>query len=877
MRIWSRIANVFRSRRLDDDIDEELRAHFEEAGGARAGSHLRAREAVHDAVVAGWLESILADLAFGWRQLLKHKTASGAAILSLGLGIGSCTAAFRMIDALLLRPLPVKSANTLQVLGYEYTNEVGQRDVGFSCDYPAFRLMRAAVKGEAELIAIDGVGRINITFGSDEEMERISRQYVSGWMFQKFGLNPAAGRLLTEQDDLHPGAHPVVVLSHDYWSRRFGRDPKAIGRTFRSGNDLFQIIGVAPEGFTGTETGTVTDIFVPTMMNAEAINESHWNWFRTWVVPNRGASLELVQQHLRATLAAHRREQIKDAPPGTPKRMIEELLSSPVVLEPASAGFSGMQQTYRRSMVILGVVVGLVLLIACFNVANLMTAQAAARDREMALRVSIGAGRARLVQLVLIESSMIASLASALGCVFAWWAAPFVVGLINPPDDPVRLIMPADWRVTAFAVALVFVVAILFGLAPALRASSVQPAGVLKGANNTVSRRRMMGALVAAQVAFCVVVLFNTRLFVATFQNMVKQPMGFSAERLLTAATVTKRDDSPQKWYQVAEHLRSLPGVESASLAMWPLMSGSGWNGGVWANGHTPQNERPVWLLGVAPQWLETMKIPLLDGRDFRADDAFPSVAVVNESFARIYFDRQHVIGRNFELAYNTKRLSMRVIGVAADARYTGMRGPIPATAYVPFQAMKPEGDLRLEHFATYLVRTRAANPLSMATEIRVEVARAVPGFRVANVGTEEELVRRQTLRERLLATLSLFFAAVALALAGIGLYGVLNYGVLERRRELGIRIALGARGVEIAAQVLVGVLLMIAAGCLAGIGMGVGLERYVEKLLYQVKSTEVGVIVTPVVTMVLAGVLAAVPPVSRALRIDPAKLLRAE
>jgi putative ABC transport system permease protein len=255
MSLWSRIANVLRGRRLDRDIDEEFEGHWEEARahGRPAGSRLRTREAVRDAIVAGWLESLLADAVFGWRQLGKRKAASAAAVLSLALGIGSCTAAFRLIDALFLRPLPVADPGSLYVVGYGYTNEHGVATTGYSMSYPAFRRMRESVQDQAEMLAIEAPARMDVTYGSDDQMERAYRQLVSGWTFGVFGLQPALGRLLTESDDVKPGAAPYAVLSYDYWARRFGKDPKVIGRRFRMGNTVLEVIGVAPKGFTGTE------------------------------------------------------------------------------------------------------------------------------------------------------------------------------------------------------------------------------------------------------------------------------------------------------------------------------------------------------------------------------------------------------------------------------------------------------------------------------------------------------------------------------------------------------------------------------------------------------------------------------------------------
>jgi putative ABC transport system permease protein len=882
MSALSRILNVFRSRRVNHDIDEELQSHVDEARdhGREAkrsfGAELRTREGMRDSMVAPWLESIAADVAFGWRQLLKHKAASAAAIISLGLGIGSCTAAFRLIDALLLRPLPVADPGSLYSLGYEFVNERGQTDISSSLDYPGFRLLRAAVKNQAELMAISFADRVNVTYGAGQELERVHWEYVSGWTFAEFGLKPALGRLLAESDDLTPGAHPYAVLSYDYWTHRFGRDPAVIGRKFRNGNDTFEIVGVAPAGFTGTETGMFTDIFLPTMMNAPAINEAGWHWLRVWVRLKPGADREQVREKLRATLLANRRDQVKAWMPGAPQKEIDQYVSAGVVLEPAAAGVSDMQKTYRRALGILGALVAMVLFIACVNVANLMTAQAASRAREMALRVSIGAGRGRLIQLVLTESALIAVAASILGSFFAWWAAPFVVGMINPPSDPARLMLPADWRVTAFAVALALTVAILFGLGPALRASSVKPASALKGGDDPHARRRLMNALVAAQVAFCFLVHFVAGLFISTFDRVANQPTGFSTARILALDSISTGVQTADAWYQAADHLRSYPGVESAAVAGWALMSGTGWNGYVWANGHTPEGNPPPWFLGISPNWLETMKVRLLDGRDFRPGDSYPEVAMVNETFARRYFNGQSPVGHTLETQVMKERISIQIVGLVSDARYTGMRGPIAATVYAPFRRKEGPSGL-LEERATFIVRTKDADPTSIAALLRAEVPRGHPAIRVANIRTQEELVLAQTVRERMLAMLSLFFAVVALVLAGVGLYGVLDYAVLERRRELGIRIALGARAGDIVRRVTIEVFGMLALGAAAGLGLGLASERYIGNLLYQVKTTDPSILALPAITILATALLAAFPPVLRAVRIDPTALLRAE
>jgi predicted permease len=888
MSLWSRIANVMRGDGLNREINEELQSHIDEAieqGRDPAevrrafGSRIRAREESRDIKVAAWLDSLRADMVFGWRQILKNKTASCAAVLSLGLTIGACAAAFRLIDAMLLRPLPVSDPSKLHFITFEQLANDGKLRAGSSFDYPAFRQLRSAVKGSAEVMAISHPTRIDLTYSSDQETEKANRQYISGWTLGTFGLKPATGRLLTAADDVTPGAHPHAVLSYDYWSRRFGRDPSAIGRTFRIGNDSYEIAGVLEQGFTGTETGTMTDIFLPTMMNAEAIDEPNMSWFRTWVKLRPGASAEVVRQKLEASLHASRREKVKTWSVGTPRDRIEHYVTARVALEQASAGASWMQDTYRRSLWILAVLVALVLLIACANVANLMTAQAASRAREMALRVSIGAGRPRLVQLVLIESTLIAFSGSAVGGFFGWWAAPFVVSMINPSDNPARLVLPADWRVLGFAAALTLAVTLLFGLAPALHASAVKPVSALKGGEDPCSRRRLMNTLVAAQVAFCFLVHCVAGLFVSSFDRMANQPTGFTSDRMLVLDTVAKGPQPHAHWDQVLETLRSATGVESVGLSRWALMSGSGWNQDVWANGRSPDGTTPnPYFHGISPGWLDTMKIPLVDGRDLRAGETYPNVAIVNQAFARHYFDGQNPVGKSFEkMQGRTRRVRVVIVGYVRDARYADMREPIRPTAYVPFRRFDGEGVLESPARGTFVVRTALADPRPLASMLRGVVPQARSEFRVSNIRTQEELVRMHTVRERLLAMLSLFFAVVALLLAGVGLYGLLDYSVVQRRREIGIRLALGAQPGHIALRLTAEVFSMLVVGATVGLGLGIASERWIGALLYEVKTTDLTILAAPVVTVIMAAVMASLPPVIRAVRIDPVAMIRAE
>ena len=881
MSLWSRIVNVVRGDRVNREIDEELQSHIDEAiaqgrdpAAVRMafGSALRHREASRDIRLIAWLESLRADAIFGWRQLKKNKITSAAAILSLALAIGACTSAFRLIDALLFRPLPIAGADRLYIASRQGLNFNGVPGTFDGCEYPLFQLMRDTVKDQAEMIAVSWATRVDVTYASDQETEKAHLQYVSGHMFGVFGLQPVLGRLLTESDDLKPGAHPYAVLSHDYWTSRFGQDPKVIGRTFRMGTGLYEIVGVVKAPFTGTEPGTVTDIFLPTMMH-EGVTHADWSWIRTVVQLKPEVATESVREKLQANFRAFQGERAKSFA-GIPKQKIDNFLNQRIVLEPAAAGVSDLQKDNRPSFVALAVLVALVLLIACANVANLMTAQAAARAREMALRISIGAGRTRLVQLVLIESAWIALLAAGIGGLFAWWSAPFVVSRINPPDNPARISLPADWRVLGFALALTLAVTFLFGLIPALRASAIKPASALRGGEDPHSRRRLMRALIAVQVAFCFLVLFVAGLFVTTLDRLSHQSTGFSAERLLTLDTVTKSPQPPAFWDQVAEHLRTVPGVERVALAGWPLLDGTGWNGFVSVNG-APPNAVLAYFLSVSPGWTDTMKIPLVDGRDFLATDTSPGAAIVNEAFVKTYFNGENALGKSFEKTSDQSQF--QIVGIVSDARYRNMREPITPTAYVPFHAIDAGKSLTPQGQTTFIVRTASLNPLALASTLRQEIGRARPEFRVSRIRTQLEINQSHTVRERLLAMLAVFFAVVALVLAGVGLYGVLHYSVLQRRREISIRMAVGAQAGGVARLVTLDVFCMVLVGAIAGLSLGTASVRYIETLLYQVKAGDFGILAFPSLTLLAVALLAALPPVIHAVRIDPVTMLRAE
>jgi predicted permease len=885
MSLWSRILNAVHGERLNREIDEELQSHIEEAIASgrdpketqRAfGSMLRAREASYRIRATGWLESLLSDVSFGWRQLCRNKVTSVAAVLSLALGIGSCVAAFRLMDALLWRPLPISNSSKLYVLSRKMTGFEGKPIEDGHWATPDFNLMRDAVRDQADLVAISDADRTDITWSTDDDMEKAHVAYVSGNMFPLFGLEPALGRLLAPADDRGPGAGPYAVLSWDYWNHRFGRDPRVLGRSLHIGDQTFEIIGVGPRDFTGTEKGTVTDVFLPLSMNRLA-PQDRFDWHRIFLMLKPGVkpatALEPLRKHLSAVNHAFG-SACSTCFRGETKASIDRYLDQKVVFYSASAGISDLQKEYRRSLGVLGLLAALVLLIACVNVANLMTAQAAARAQEMALRISIGAGRRRLVQLILCQSALLALLSSVLGAFFAAWSGPFVLSLINPPDNPARLALAADWRVLLFGSGLILLVVLLLGLLPALRASAVRPVAALKGGEDPHSPRRLMRAAIALQVAFCFLVLFLSSLVITSFQRLQNRPLGFSTDRLLLLETVAGKGQLPVVWNQTAEVLGAVPGVNSVAISRWPLLGRIRINSDISING-APPGPTPAWFLNVSPGWLSTMKIPLVSGRDFGPEDNSPGSAIVNETFVKTFFPGQDPIGRTFERGSNQP--VNKIVGVTPDTPYDDLREPSRAVFYVPFAEIDAKSAPSVVDFATFAIHTNAQNPLALADSLRQLVAQRHNGLRVSNVTTQLDLVRDQTIRERLIAMLAAFFAVVALLVAGVGLYAVLNYSVLKHRREIGIRMAIGSTRAGIVRIVTLDVFLMIALGGCAGVALGFGAARYIESLFYQVKATDADIIALPTCAILLTALVATLPAVLRALRTDPTEILRAE
>jgi putative ABC transport system permease protein len=493
----------------------------------------------------------------------------------------------------------------------------------------------------------------------------------------------------------------------------------------------------------------------------------------------------------------------------------------------------------------------------------------------MVLRVSIGAGRGRLIQLVLVESALLAAAGAAVGTGVAWASAPFVVSRLNGPRNAIALALPVDWRVASFGVALTCGVTLLFGLLPALRVGGTSALGAFRGGVTARSRRQTLDAPVAAQVAFCALVLLISGLFVSTFDRLSEEPTGFSAERLINLDTHAQPSQPPAIWNDLVATLNAVPGVEAAAASQFALLSGDGSNGFIWINGAATTNTL-AYFLGVSPDWRRVMNIPLVSGRDLRDTDQSPGAAMVNEAFAKEYFPGRNPIGQWFERQLGTStRPSYEIVGVVRNARYRNIREAMTPTAYVPLSGVGV-GTLRPLAQATLVVRTSVADPTALVPILRRAV-RARPGFRVSDVRTQQDIDDAQIVRERLLAALAWFFATVALALTGIGIYGVMFYTVQQCQHDIGIYRAIGAQAADIVSRVGRRVVIVLAAGTVTGLGIGLLVVRYLATLFYGVHATDLRQLAEPSIAIVVVGALAALPPMLRALRVSPAIVMRGE
>ncbi len=835
-----------------------------------------------------FIENRITDLRYAGRAMRKSPGFFGVAALSLALGIGANAAIFTLVDAVLLRWLPVKAADQLYVLAY------GPPRMATSWMYPDYEATRDRNHGFSGLIAYNSPGAM----GFSAQGEPVERQgspangiFVSGNYFQTLGVEPAAGRVLNADDDKREGASPYVVLSYDFWQRRFGGG-KAVGKAVRVNGEPMEIVGIAQRGFAGVEVGVNPDFFMPILMRTAVQHRGGWNnrhnsWLTLMGRLKPGTDIRQLEAELSVIYKQQEDDDRRTAPD---PRFVNS--ASPVRLLRGAQGYSRLRATLEKPLVVLMWVVGLVLLIACANLANLLLARAASRRREIAVRLAVGATRRRLVGQLLTESILLSVIGGVAGLIVSALSMRALVGLIPYRGaTAVSLSLSPDMRLLAFTFVVSVLTGLMFGLAPAIQAARTDFAPTLKDDGSMGSgagRFNIRKALVAVQVALSLLLLIGSGLFLRTLRNLRDLDPGFRPENVLVVDVAPARNGyQPQRVRDYYERLRdavaSGPGMRSVSLASITPLSGSRWNDSVNVEGYQwkPGEQPYIDMNAVSPRFFETMGIPIVFGRDFRAEDVpasmpkpgdwtGPRVLIVNESFANHFFPEQNPIGRRLCLNERYKpEQAFEIVGVVKDVRYFGLRSTTESMIYMP--AFRNGGV-----FLSLCVRT-SNDPRQAIEQVRREIAAQDPAVPMLGARTMEQQLDSNIVQEKLIATLSSFFGVLALLLAAVGLYGVMAHSVSRRTREIGIRMALGAKQSSVLWLVLRDAGLMVLVGAAIGVPVALGLTRFVSSFLYGVSQHDPVSLILATAALGIVAALASYLPARRASRVDPIRALRYE
>jgi len=831
----------------------------------------------------------MSNLRLTLRGLARAPVFSLIAILSLALGIGANTAIFSMLDHILLRTLPVKNPHELVFLyhpgpvqGSSSTDEPG----GPSFSYPMFRELQ---KEQTPFTALAGARNSSASLSYKNQPSRGTARLVSGNYFDLLGVRPAIGRLFTQDDDRTPGDHPVVVLAYHYWTTRFGNDVSALNQTMVINGYPMTIVGVAQKGFAGERLGDTADVYLPISMKKEMTPD--WDGLRDrknyWVTLLARLKPGVTSERAEALINVSYRAQLEQdvqllSRPS--ESFLKRFRAKKVILKPGEHGRGGLQQEARRPLYLMMGITVLVLLIACANVANLQLARAAARAREVAVRLAMGASRAQLIRQLLGESLVLSTAGGVLGLAVAHGTLRAIVAVAPPTIGVQAFINPElDGRVLLFCLALSVVTGLLFGLFPALQASRSDLALALKDqsgqSTSTVAGNLFRKTLVTAQVAISLLLLISAGLFARSLVNLTRIELGIRVDHLLTFSLIPKLNQYPderarQFYEQLTGRLAAIPGVKLVSASGVPAIAGHYVGTNITVEGFSPRTEDGPQsnLSAVGADYFRTMGMPLIAGREFTlADDArAPKVAVVNEAFVRHFLANQNPLGRRFVRGGGAVKPDIEIVGVVKDSKYGGMKEAPPRVFYTPYRQNPRQGAL---HF--YL-RT-AIDPEQIAPQIRREVAALDPHLPIRELKTMQGQIDENLFAERILSVLTGSFAALATLLAAIGLYGVLAYNVARRTREIGIRMALGADAGRVRGLVGKEVALMLGIGTASGLAAAAGAGTLLQSMLFGLKSWDPVVYAASAVFLWLIAMAAAWVPARRATSVDPLVALRYE
>jgi putative ABC transport system permease protein len=824
------------------------------------------------------MERLVQDLRDGYRTLKSTPVVTAIAILSLALGIGANTAIFSVLDTLLLRSLPVEAPRDLAILG----DEKGQRPAWTNVIWEQIRDRAELFDGTSDDVFVDAfaVSSTRFNLATRGESEFVDGLWASGNTFDVLGVTPLLGRTFTARDDRRGGGPDgaVAVISYAFWHRRFGGAADAIGRSITVERVPFTIVGVMPPGFFGVDVGRTFDIAVPIgaltlIQDARALERrSNW-WLRIFIRLKPGQSVEAGTARMRAL-----QPQIREATMPTDWRPNQQrnFLKDAFRLEPAATGDSSIRARYRRPLVTLMAVVGLVLLIACANLANLLLARASARRREFSVRIALGASRLRIARQLLTESLLLASGGALLGLVLAQWSSRLLVHALSTATNRVFLDLSLDWRILGFTTAVAVITAVLFGMAPALRATQVQPIDALKAQGRGLAGDARFGpgpVLMIVQVALSLVLVVGAGLFMRTFWSLTAMDLGFDSGRVLVARIEipdARIDPAgrPELFRQLTASAAAVPGVSHVALSGVTPLGTSIWNNTVeLIDGPAlPEDARLAYFNMMSPGWFETYGTRIVAGRDFSTADTpgTPRVAMVNEAFARRFNGGTIPIG----MRVRAQGQIHLIVGCVRDMVYASLREPVPPTVYLPYgqEAVLPSS-------TTINVRAAGGSPTQLIRPLAAALGRVHGDLRITFRPLADHVDASIT-QERIVAALSAFFGALALLLAGLGLYGITSYAVNRRRTEIAIRMALGAAPGGVVGLVLRRVVMLVAIGIIAGTVASLWASRFVSRLLFGLQPRDPLTLVTAIVLLAAIGALAGWLPARRASRIDPARIL---
>jgi len=894
-----RLTAIFRQRSLDRQLEEELRFHLDmeadtnrRRGMSAPSAELAARrsfgapaniaEIYREQRGLPVLETLFKDLRYGLRTLRRNPGFAAIAVLSLALGIGANTAIFSIIEAVMLRPLPVPAPASLVSVG-----DPGRPDHVLDgtplldiFSYPLYVRLRDHNTVFTGLLASGAVAPIEVD-GASGASELVRGRLVSGNYFNVLGIHAALGRTFTSDDESRPGAAPFVVISDQYWSRHFAHASDALGRIIRLNGRAFTIVGIGPRGFTGEVTGSPTDLWIPLSMEAQVnradsrLNGNKANWLLCLGRLKDGVSVAAARAQITSLAVS---AVIEFAGSELTAEDISITRRRTVEVAPCPRGFSSLRRRFSQPLLTLMIVVGLVLLIACANVANLLLARAAGRQKEISIRLAIGSGRGRLVRQLLTESLMLAALGGALGLILAGWGDALLLRMASTGKTPIPLDVHLNAAMLGFTAAVTMFTGILFGLAPAIRSTQVDLASTLKENTRSLgsSGWQLGKLLVAAQVALSLLLLIGAGLFIRTLINLRTLDVGYSR----TGLAIMRVDDGASGYTKaqilplarrIEERLSSLPGVAGVSISANGIFTGEdGGVDGLRIEGFTPvrHEDTACKFDAVGPHYFQVVGVPVLAGREFDERDGPGSQlsVIINQTMARFYFGNSDPLGKSIQ----SDDQRFIIVGVVGDMRENELKGKVERRLYWPVMRNTEASGLNFE------IRTHS-DAGAMIAVIRRELRRFDPNLKITNLRPVGVLIDASYNEERLIAELCGFFGALALVLAATGIYGVMAYAMSRRTNEIGLRLALGADRKDVLYMVLRETMLLTAVGIAIGLPAALAATRLIGASLVGLTASDPSTFVIAVLVVLIAAVLAGFVPAARAARIDPMSALRQE